>query len=330
MSEFKYSGSHAASRLALLEQPPTFSHMIKIINDNKSLTTEQKSILFVMLLAGCRVSEAIQLKIIDCHFYGYNNSEVPQKDLYLHNVAKVILNLKNLKNKTQPFKRAVIIKNELFITGVEAILNRVQELIKKKSDLSTRLYSGSRKTCWWLVKKTFHNSFENNMWPHGLRHIYCSNLAIAGAPLAVIKSAAGWKSSLMLDHYAHFSTKDLERTLLDSFGAEAKEIGDPSKPLTDNQIIGGFLAAKEIKQIETEPFKQKKSIFVNNNGKLDAIHVSAGARQIRDQIRINNPLVADKAKQELLTARAAIAAKKQKTILSQNKETDLSTLVAVV
>ena len=330
MSEFKYSGSHAASRLALLEQPPTFSQMIKIINDNKSLTTEQRSILFVMLLAGCRVSEAIQLKIKDCVFYGYDNREVLQNDLYLHNVAKVILNLKNLKNKTQPFKRAVIIKNELFITGIEAILNRVQELIKKKSDLSTRLYSGSRKTCWWITKRAFHNSFQNNMWPHAMRHIFCSNLVISGAPTAVVKAAAGWKNSSMIDTYSHYSTINLERALIDHFGAEIKEIGDPKKPLTDNQIIGGFLAAKEIKEIETEPFKQKKSIFVNEKGELKAIHVSAGARIIRDKIRINNPLIAEKAKQELMTARLAIAERKQKTISPQNKETDLSTLVAVV
>ena len=88
------------------------------------------------------------------------------------------------------------------------------------------------------------------------------------------------------------------------------------------------MAAREIKQIQLGPHNQTRSI-INKDNLLTSIHIPENSRRIRDEIRSNSPTIAEKAKQELMTARLAIAIKKQKPVIPIEK-IDYSQLVAVV
>jgi len=323
MEPFKYNNqSHKAERLGILKSPLSFTKLIEQLKNFKGMSKELRCAYSLLICTGGRASEICNIKQKNIVFYDYSGRELPNDKIFLNETAKIIVTMDNKKNRKQHSKNIPVTKNILFLDLIDFIIDRIKEMGYNPEGL---VYTGGRKCLWWATKKWWGNNFFNHLF----RHYFVTNHASSGVSVPIIKRLCGWQSLENFSTYEHIETKTLENELNKAYGSEINNIGDPNRPLTQAQTIGAFAAAKELREIQVGPHNEKKSIFVKEDGKLDAVHLPEGARKIRDQIRINNPVIAEKAKQELLATREAIAAKKQKPVI-QTEKIDYSQLVAIV
>jgi hypothetical protein len=323
MNSFKYNESHKADRFEILKSPLSLTKLIEQLKNFKGMSKELRATFALLICTGGRASEICNLKQKDIVFYDYSGKELPHDKILLTDTAKIIVTMDNKKNRKQHSKKIPVTKNELFLEPIEWIIDRVNELGYNPEG---KIYTKGRKCLWFSTKKWWGKNF----FIHLFRHFYITAHASSGVSVPVIRRLAGWSSTAPFATYEHIEVGTLSRELEKAYGKELKNVGDPNRPLTHAQAIGAFAAAKELREIQIGPHNQKKSIFTKEDGKLDAAPLPEGARRIRDQIRANNPAIAEKAKQELLTARTVIAEKKPKPIEPQKEQVDLSTLVSIV
>jgi hypothetical protein len=148
-------------------------------------------LVLLMLDASCRVTEAASMK--------------------LHQVqaAKKIVVIRSLK-KSQDRFRDVPMTTRLLDALADYWVYVKEKAPESYLFPSKRSQTGyvSRKVIWRVIK-----NLSGGVYPHMLRHTFCTNLAASGASRATIKELAGHEQMSTTDIYIHASREAKERAI---------------------------------------------------------------------------------------------------------------------
>lgn len=306
---FNWKGSHKADRAELLKGIiPSISEVIHQI-DISGATQEEKSLLYIMIMTSCRVSEACRVKCEDVHIYLKPNYEInfdnsknysidPRSNTVIDrfDIDRVIFQLDNLKRKNKNAQKAVsCINNELFTMALWHIIQHMRSLNKPKA----LIYSKGRRCAWWIFKK-YDNINKVTPFPHSMRHIALSNLTKAGVPPGYVQRMAGWSNLNPFSVYTHLATTDLENQLRKVYGDSLEKLSDNNKPPGATKLAGAHLAAFEVGRTQSkqkttpvnyEHGRPQNYIYstILHDDKMSTIKTIPKTRAIADKIRAENP-----------------------------------------
>lgn len=154
-------------------------------------------LVLLMLDAGCRVTEAVSIRISQLH------------------VARKVLVIRTLKKSREHF-REIPMTPRLLDALAEYwayVKDRSPESFLFPSKSSKEGYC-SRKVVWRVIK-----DLTGNAHPHMLRHTFCSRLAQAGTDAFTIKELAGHEKTSTTEIYIHAS-KDAKNQAINTLGKE--------------------------------------------------------------------------------------------------------------
>ena len=209
--------------------------------------TQAKYRLLVLLMldAGCRVSEAVSMKLEQL------------------NVAKRVLLIRSLKKRTGQRKTREV----PMTTRLMDALSEYWVYVKQRSPdaflfPSKTAKSGyvSRKVVWRVIK-----NLTGNAHPHMLRHTFCTKLAVKGTDQYTIKELAGHQSTQTTQIYIHAS-KDSKSKAIETLHRETlfqrlhRKFLPPPRvdvmPTTTTQ--SGFLVGRRNEQAELADLCKKR------------------------------------------------------------------------
>lgn len=287
----------AANREGILRDPPGFTDLVNMVDDIKAMSTEERAWYGIAVLTGARVSEIINLKFKDIKVYAENDKLIDPKEtngyqsIASNEISKIVFSMINEKNKKQKFKNIPVLNYDLFNKPVSWVFFRLKELGYNPDQ---KVVSYSRGKIWFMVKK----HFGKNFFPHFFRHCAVSQDTRAGIPVAIQKAKYGWTDTRPHEVYAHLNISDLENAMRKIYGPKMEKYYEATgakgnyrsvedRPLTKNQILGGYIAATEVAEEIRPPFNQKVSILENEAGQRGKMITTPNIRRIRDKILSN-------------------------------------------
>lgn len=165
------------------------------IEKNLKGKTKAKYRLLVLLMldAGCRVSEAVTIKLDQLQ------------------VARKILVIRSLKKRTEKNK----LRQVPMTTRLVDALAEYWEFVKSRTpdsylfpSKSSKAGHVSRKVVWRVIK-----NLTGNAYPHMLRHTFCTKLAFEGIDQYTIKELAGHEKTQTTEIYIHASKDAKNRAI---------------------------------------------------------------------------------------------------------------------
>ena len=154
---------------------------------NKAEEAWLKAIIAFLYVFGCRISEALELRIGDVHIFKEGKNLILEVELpYLKK-----------KNKPEgPYEKLHILRVNVYETPILIHFIKYYHNIKKNSGPHERVFPYSRKTVWKKMKK-----LNENISPHVFRHDRLTKLAIKYADPFLLKYWAGWEDLRPAQNY---------------------------------------------------------------------------------------------------------------------------------
>lgn len=320
MMGFTHKGSHAVDKLSILKNIPTYNEIIKMVEASDA-DSEEKCLMGLLIMTGCRISEATNVKLEDVKIWDdkHRPLEIDYKNYpYLNPFdnpyAEVALN--NLKAHTRskkgkpikdnfPFKHISLTCTEQFLEPYRWIITRLMEVSKEKKDPKARVITFSRNVAWWRLKRILGNS----AYPHLVRHWTATNDLRLGLHSEIVRKKLGHRTFTALNTYSNLDFGDVTKQLQAVYGPVLSKM---DKPLSVEQTIGYYTAAQKVGQRQIpQTHMKKEDVIRKQDGTLVFVNTAGKAREYQTKVLNEMPEVEAHRKEELAKAKAIIDAKKK-------------------
>lgn len=165
------------------------AELLRILQ-REEITPRVRALISILYLTGARISEVICLK----------KEEIYREPPHINIHMKV---LKRRKTIIRPALIRISEENKPFLIFIENYINS-----HDSEWLFPSIRGGHIKRIWaWtLISKVY-------AWPHWLRHLRCSHLAMKGLSAFELQTYIGWSKLDTAVNYVRLSAKDLKKVI---------------------------------------------------------------------------------------------------------------------
>jgi len=146
-----------------------------------------KAIIAFLYVFGCRISEALELRVGDVHILKEGKNLILEVELPY---------LKKKDKPEGPYEKLHILRANINETPILTPFLKYYLNIRKNAELYERVFPYSRKTVWKKMK-----NLNENISPHVFRHDRLTKLAIKYADPFLLKYWAGWEDLRPAQNY---------------------------------------------------------------------------------------------------------------------------------